>query len=119
MNKQTSKQEMLYMSYQSNKTNPSEKIPKYGFICFQETRRHHVMDREENSSPLGKLNPDAGRVASLKDALKELERRHQKELQIYQEELQVVMEQRDQALEQVCVCMHVCVCACVCVHVCV
>ena len=84
------------------------------------------MDREENSSPSGKLNPDAGRVASLKDALKELERRHGKELQIYQEELQVVLEQRDQALEQVCVfvcvclphahaCAYLLICVCVCV----
>ena len=71
------------------------------------------MDREENSSPSGKLNPDAGRVASLKDALKELDRRHGKELQIYQEELQVVLEQRDQALEQVCVCVCAFVCVCV------
>ncbi|KAL8562421.1 hypothetical protein ACOMHN_066135 [Nucella lapillus] len=43
---------------------------------------------------------DAGRVMSLKDALRELERRQETERQLYQEEMAVVMEQRDQAVQQ-------------------
>ncbi|XP_076436455.1 uncharacterized protein LOC143275980 [Babylonia areolata] len=57
-------------------------------------------DDPHHPAPPPRESGDAGRLASLKDALKEMKERSQRELCIYREELQVVMEQRDQALHQ-------------------